>query len=119
MGYVAEIDGDRETAQFFYDRAQLAKRSGAPVGVATRREVEGRPISTVADASEQKVQQRMTVEAAQRRQQGPPKLIRRSGPPPADSTVPALPELQTRPQQQPQPQPQEQPPQQQEQQSPR
>ena len=120
MGYIAEMDGDRETAQFFYDRAQMAKHSGLPVGVATRRDVEGRPIANVADTSEQKVQQRMTAEAAQRRQQGPPKLIRRSGPPPEDSTAPALPELQTRPQggqqqQQPQQQqPQEQQPPQQE-----
>jgi Flp pilus assembly protein TadD len=117
MGYIAEMDGDRETAQFFYDRAQLAKRSGAPVGVATRRDVEGRPIAVVADSSEQKVQQKMTAEAAQRRQQGPPKLIRRTGPPPADSTVPALPELQTRPQHQ--QQEQQQPPQEQQQEPPR
>ncbi|MCI0351517.1 MAG: hypothetical protein L0Z53_19005 [Acidobacteriales bacterium] len=110
MGYVAEIDGDRETAQFFYDRAQLAKRSEQPVGVATRREVEGKPIANVADASEQKVQQRMTSEAAQRRPQGPPKLIRRTGPPPADWTVPAVPELKTRPQEQAQPPEQQQEP---------
>jgi Flp pilus assembly protein TadD len=116
MGYVAEIDGDRETAQFFYDRAQMARGSEVPVGVATRRDVEGRPMSVVADSSEQKVQQRMTAEAEKRRTQGPPKLIRRSGPPPADSTRPALPELQTRPQENQQPPQQQQP---QEQQPPR
>src|SRR5262249_35227487 len=66
MGYVAEIDGDRETAQFFYDRAQLARRSEVPVGTATRREVEGQPLSVVADSSEQKVQQQMTNAAARR-----------------------------------------------------
>lgn len=118
MGYVAEMDGDRETAQFFYDKAQVAKRSNTPVTVATRREVEGRAVATVADVSEQKVQQTMTAEAAKRRQQGPPKLIRRSGARPTEPSIPYQPELKTRPEQQPQeqqPQPQEQPRQQQEQ----
>jgi Flp pilus assembly protein TadD len=99
MGYVAEMEGDRETAQFFYDKAQVAKRAESRVQVATRRDAEGHQVATVADVSEQKVQKSMSAETARRRQQGPPKLVRRGGQP-AEPTTPTLPELKTRPQSQ-------------------
>lgn len=101
MGYVAEMDGDRETAQFFYDKAQLARQADSRVTVATRREVEGYAVAEVADVSEQKVEQTMSAEAARKRQQGPPKLVRRT-----DETenatepkAPTTPDLKSRPQQ--------------------
>src|SRR6185503_14780446 len=37
MGYLAELDGDRETANFYYEKAQQADGSNAKVGVATNR----------------------------------------------------------------------------------
>jgi len=37
VGYVSELEGDRETAQFFYERARQAGGANATVGVATRR----------------------------------------------------------------------------------
>jgi Flp pilus assembly protein TadD len=107
MGYVAEMDGDRETAQFFYDKASIAKRSGSRVTVASRREAEGRPVATVADASEQKVEQSMSAETAKRRTQGPPKLVRRGAENSSEPSTPTTPQLKTRPE--PQPQPQETP----------
>ena len=108
MGYVAEMDGDRETAQFFYDKAQVARQSDSRVTVATRREVEGYAVADVADVSEQKVEQTMSADAARKRQQGPPKLVRRTGETenPTEPKAPTTPELKTRPQQE---QPQEQP----------
>src|SRR4029077_10850180 len=41
IGYVAEIEGDRETAEFFYTAAQNAGGSVQKVGLATRRSAEG------------------------------------------------------------------------------
>lgn len=109
MGYVAEMDGDRETAQFFYDKAQVARQSDSRVTVATRREVEGYAVADVADVSEQKVGQTMSAEAARRRQQGPPKLVRRTGETenPTEPKAPTTPELKTRPEED---QPQQQQP---------
>ena len=45
IGYVAEVEGDRETAQFFYDRARQAGGANVTVGVATRRDEEGKKTS--------------------------------------------------------------------------
>ena len=54
IGYVAEIEGDRETAQFFYERARQAGGANATVGVATRRTEEGRKLFAVAADSNSK-----------------------------------------------------------------
>ena len=35
IGYLSEIEGDRETAQFFYDQAQELGGANTPVGLAT------------------------------------------------------------------------------------
>ena len=51
MGYLAELDGDKETAQSYYEQAQAALRSHAKVAVATRAEVEGREMRRVAEES--------------------------------------------------------------------
>jgi Flp pilus assembly protein TadD len=51
MGYLAELDGDKETAQSYYEQAQAAERSRAKVAVATRAEVEGREMRHVAEES--------------------------------------------------------------------
>ena len=52
MGYLAEIDGDRETADFFYAKAQEANRSNARVVAATRKNAEGRRVAEVASMSD-------------------------------------------------------------------
>ncbi len=54
-GYVAEMDGDLETAQFFYEKAAKASDAGARVGLATQRTAEGRRLVTVAEDSDDKV----------------------------------------------------------------
>jgi hypothetical protein len=47
-GYVAERDGDLETAQFFYGKARKAADSNVRVGLATQQSAEGKRLSTVA-----------------------------------------------------------------------
>jgi len=54
-GYVAERDGDLETAKFFYEKARRAGDSSAAVGLATSTSAQGKPLFTVASESNQKV----------------------------------------------------------------
>jgi len=70
MGYVAELDNDRETADYYYDKAREARRASGRVQVATRRDAEGRRLSEVADISMTKVQSRMEADIDARRRQG-------------------------------------------------
>ncbi|HSE48246.1 MAG TPA: hypothetical protein VLA96_03460 [Terriglobales bacterium] len=80
MGYLAEMDGDRETADYFYSKAQEAERSGDKVGIATRKEAEGKPLMQVAATSTEVVATRMQRDLeAKRRQGGPVVLRKRSG----------------------------------------
>lgn len=77
IGYVSEIEGDRETAQFFYDRARQAGGASATVGVATRRTEEGRKLLAVAADSDSKVEAKVTQDREAVRQQHEPVVLRR------------------------------------------
>jgi tetratricopeptide (TPR) repeat protein len=77
MGYLAEMDGDQETASFYYEKAQLAPRSDHNVEVATRRDAEGRPVGGVATVSDQQVSSQMEAALEQKRRQGGPVVLRR------------------------------------------
>jgi Flp pilus assembly protein TadD len=77
IGYLSEIEGDRETAQFFYDRAQALGGATATVGLATRRSAEGMKLAQVAADSESKVDAKVSQERAALRQQNEPILLRR------------------------------------------
>jgi Flp pilus assembly protein TadD len=77
IGYLSEIEGDRETAQFFYDKAQAQGGPRITVGLATRRSAEGMKLSQVAADSEAKVDAKVSQERAALRQQGEPILLRR------------------------------------------
>jgi Flp pilus assembly protein TadD len=70
MGYLAEMDGDRETADFFYAKAQEANRSNAKVIAATRKAAEGKRVGEVAGVSDTAVTeaQQAAIEARRRRQ---------------------------------------------------
>jgi Flp pilus assembly protein TadD len=82
VGYLAEMNGDLETAQVFYERARLARQANARIGLATRQSVEGSKLFQVADESNQSVGAKMQQEAeARRRQTGPIILKRRDGTP--------------------------------------
>ena len=79
-GYVAERDGDLETAQFFYEKARKADDSGARVGLATQSIAEGKDLFTVATDSNQKVDSALEQYSQQRRREtGPIELTPRGG----------------------------------------
>jgi len=82
IGYLAERDGDLETAEFFYERARQAQDARAKVGLATRQTAEGMQISAVASDSDNKVDDKITAENAARRQHpGPVELKHRDNTP--------------------------------------
>ncbi len=92
IGYVAELEGDRETAEFFYEQARQAGGADATVGVATSRTAEGRKLFAVAEDNDTRVQAKVTQERDTfRRQQGPVALRRRDNSIVEDSVPAAAP----------------------------
>lgn len=82
QGYMAELDGDQETAQEFYREAQKATGSSVRIGLATRRDAEGGRLYTIANESEAEVSTAIeTAGEARRRNPGPIQLKRRDGTP--------------------------------------
>jgi len=77
IGFVAELDGDRETAQFFYDRARQAGGTTAVVGVASRRTEEGKKLFAVAADSDSRVEAKVTQDREAFRRQQEPVVLRR------------------------------------------
>lgn len=71
-GYVAEREGDLETAQFFYQRAQRASNSAAKVGLATSALAKGQPLLAVAGQSNGKVDDALEVYSRERKQPSAP-----------------------------------------------
>ena len=105
QGYIAELDGDLETAQEFYREAQRANGSATHVGVATRRDAEGIRLYSVANENEGDVSGAIESAAMKRRRTNAPiQLKRRDG---TSVTPPATPQSQpgTAPQSSPPPQP--------------
>lgn len=89
-GYVAQRDGDLETAQFFYARARQANNANARVGLATEHAAEGNHLLVVASGNNDNVQQQIEVNSAARRQEkGPIELLHRNGSPVTESKPPA------------------------------
>jgi Flp pilus assembly protein TadD len=70
MGFLAELDGDKETAQTYYKQAQAGDRARAKVGVATRTEAEGQPLRQVAEQSTALMSSTLDAQAEARRQSG-------------------------------------------------
>jgi Flp pilus assembly protein TadD len=88
-GFVAEKDGDLETAQFYYGKARKASDANARVGLATEGSAEGRKLSAVATESNHKVDGELDKYSQDRRRQtGPIELTPRDSVPPEDSGVP-------------------------------
>jgi Flp pilus assembly protein TadD len=78
IGYVSELQGDRETAQFYYDEAARAGGANAVVGLATRQSAQGRALFQVASNNNSAVTTQLTREQeARRRQRAPAVLMRR------------------------------------------
>ena len=101
MGYLAELDGDRETADFYYDKAREADQSSMKVAYASRKDVEGMKLSSVAGDSQDAVNQAVEEAAALRRAEGGPVVLRyRNNQPvmePATPPKPVQPETNTAP----------------------
>src|SRR6266851_5340690 len=76
MGYLAELSGDRETAQSYYSEAQDANRNSARVSASTRPEAEGRPVGQVAGQSTALVEANMAEQAEAKRRSGAPPTLR-------------------------------------------
>jgi Flp pilus assembly protein TadD len=74
MGYISEVAGDRETADFYYAKAREANRSGVRVALATRKNLEGMKLASVADRNEQSVQVAQEKQIAALRAQGAPPM---------------------------------------------
>ena len=92
QGFMAELKGDLETAQDFYQEAQKAGGSSARVGLATRAGAEGMRLSSVAGGSEAKVSSAIeAAREARRRDRAPIQLKRRDGRPIAEPVPPMLP----------------------------
>src|SRR5215813_9255959 len=76
MGFLAELDGDKETAQTYYRQAQSADRAKAKVGVATRADAEGQPLRQVADQSTTLMTSTLEGQAEAKRQSGAPLTLK-------------------------------------------
>src|ERR1043166_8815138 len=97
MGYLAELQGDTETAQSFYEQAQRAERARQKVMVSTRPEVEGQTVGHVAEQSTTLVESSFEAKAEARRRSGAPPALRTRDnrivvepktPPPSTNTTP-------------------------------
>jgi len=78
IGFVSEMKGDRETAEYFYQRAREAMGASTVVGVATRTTAEGKQLSLVAQDSDTLVTNKVSQEQdILRRENGPVVLHRR------------------------------------------
>jgi Flp pilus assembly protein TadD len=76
IGYLAEIEGDRETAEFFYQKAQAVSGPNTKVGLATRQTAEGSKLSLVASDSDAKVEAKVLQDRDVRREHRDPILLR-------------------------------------------
>src|SRR5579884_1215683 len=76
MGYIAELQGDRETADLYYARAREAEHADSTVRMATRKEEIGRKLGAVAQESDSKVQASIASTVEARRRSGEPVELR-------------------------------------------
>ncbi|MHB8302000.1 MAG: tetratricopeptide repeat protein [Acidobacteriaceae bacterium] len=82
LGYLAERNGDLETAKFYYSKARKAGDASARVGLATERSAEGQHLHAIALESDLKVDTEIDrYSRAERRQTGPVQLLRRDNTP--------------------------------------
>jgi len=80
LGYVAELAGDREAAEMYYEAARSGRDANDRVNYSTRRDAEGRKIDILADDNQVAVESALkAVQAAKRRANRPIELKRRDG----------------------------------------
>jgi len=105
LGYIAEIAGDRESAEMYYEAARSGRDANARVSYATRRDAEGRKIDNLADDNQSDVEATLrAIQEQKRRAKRPIELKRRDAAsasseldatpvPPIAMHAPALPAL--------------------------
>jgi tetratricopeptide (TPR) repeat protein len=96
-GYVAEREGDLESAQFFYEKAKRAGDASNRVGFATNRSAEGHALLTVAADSDGKVDAALDAYSRARRQQTGPVELTPRGEGSSEPSATTVPERQTEP----------------------
>jgi Flp pilus assembly protein TadD len=80
LGYVAELAGDRESAEMYYEAARSGRDANDRVSYATRRDAEGQKIDTLADANQSDTEATLkAIQEEKRRAQRPIELKRRDG----------------------------------------
>jgi Flp pilus assembly protein TadD len=77
VGYLSEIEGDRESAEFYYEKAEASEGASRTVGLASRQSAEGARLGQVASDSDTKVEAKVDETRAERRQHQEPLLLRR------------------------------------------
>ena len=79
LGYVAELAGDRETAEMYYEAARSGRDANAKVSYATRRDAEGQKIDNLAGGNQMDVEATLkAVQEAKRRAHRPIELKQRA-----------------------------------------
>jgi Flp pilus assembly protein TadD len=96
-GYVAEQEGDLESAQFFYEKARKAADADSRVGFASEQFAEGRALSTVARDSDKKVDGALDVYSRERHMQTGPVGLTPRGTKSSDEPATAPPQQPTTP----------------------
>ena len=77
MGFLSEMEGDQETADSFYGRAQSAQRASQKVTAATRQDVIGMRLGEVARLNDTEVGAAITAEQQEKRRRGGPIQLKR------------------------------------------
>ncbi len=90
LGFIAEKNGDLETADFLYRKARRAEDAGAPVGAATQLAAHGQSLAAVATAGDAEVGKRLDSLSRARHTEQAPELIPRG--PGADPSAEAAPD---------------------------
>jgi Flp pilus assembly protein TadD len=100
MGYVSEMEGDRETAETYYQEARAAMGANDVITYASRRDAEGRRMASVAENNETDVDSRIEAARELKRRQGRPIELKRRGnaalsaPPPEEPSIQVEPSVQ-------------------------
>ncbi len=89
-GYVAEMDGDTETAQVYYEKARRSPQADARVGLASRLDAEGKKLFEVADQNDQTMDAKMAQLREVRRRRSGPIVLKRRDNTPVESPTPSI-----------------------------
>jgi tetratricopeptide (TPR) repeat protein len=90
LGYIAEIDGDWESAQSLYEAARSGRDANERVNYSTRRDEEGQKVDNLADENQVSVESSLKAMQQQRRRaNNPVELIPRNAP--SENSEPARP----------------------------